>query len=192
MSQTTRTIEVAVEPFTAEAFAPFGIVLGEPQHPAEFGGPASASWMMPFEADSGVQFMYSRFKYQPMRFSVLERHFNVTQGFVPLNGSPLIMVVAPPTDRSGAGAAPAPESVRAFYLDGSTGLLMHKGTWHALDRFPVSPPHIDCVFITDRATHVELMQEKADGTKPQLTELYDFESERGVKFEIVGADAARV
>jgi ureidoglycolate hydrolase len=182
------TVQIPVEPFTAEAFAPFGIILGEPGRAAEFTGNCSHSWLMPFEAEGGTQILYSRYYHQPIRFSLLERHYNVTQGFVPLSGAPLIMVVAPPTPRSGPGAIPAPEMLRAFYMSGAAGLLMHKGTWHTLDRYPVRPPHVDCVFLTARSTQVELMREKSEGIPPVLTEVVDYVTQAGVMFEVVGAE----
>lgn len=172
---------IPVEPFTEESFAPFGIVVGPRAAPAEFKGNASEGWPLPFEAQGGAQLMYSRFHHQAMRFSVVERHIGVTQGFVPLNGTPLVMVVAPPT----AGSAPDPSSLRAFLLDGTRGLLMHEGTWHTLDRYPVRPPYVDVLFLTARATHEELMREQAGGPKPVLTELHDFAAQ-GIAFEVVG------
>lgn len=173
----TRTIPV--EPFTEESFAPFGIVIGPRATPAEFKGNASEGWPLAFEAAGGAQLMYSRFHHQPMRFSIVERHFGVTQGFVPLNGTPLVMVVAPPGD------APSPDSLRAFLLDGTRGLLMHEGTWHTLDRYPVRPPYVDVLFLTARATHEELMRERDGGPKPRLTELLDFAAQ-GIEFEVAG------
>ncbi len=184
-----KTIQIPIEPFTAESFAPFGIVLGEPGYAAEFAGSRSHSWLMPFEAEGGAQIMFSRYYHQPIRFSLLERHFNVTQGFVPLSGAPLIMVVAPPTPPAGPAAIPAPEALRAFYMSGATGLLMHKGTWHTLDRYPVRPPHMDCVFLTARTTQVELMREKSEGIAPVLTEVVDYTTHAGVTFEVLGAEA---
>lgn len=178
-----RTLKV--EPFTEESFAPFGVVVGPRATPAEFKGSASEGWLLDFQAQGGAQLMYSRFHHQNMRFSVLERHFGVTQGFVPLNGTPLVMVVAPPTARSGPQATPDPGSLRAFLLDGSRGLLMHEGTWHTLDRYPVRPPYVDVLFLTARATQEELMREKADGAKPVLTELHDFAG-HGIEFQVTG------
>jgi ureidoglycolate lyase len=175
----TKVRAIPVEPFTEASFAPFGTVIGPRATPAEFKGNASEGWPLEFEAAGGAQLMYSRFHHQKMRFSLVERHFGVTQGFVPLNGTPLVMVVAPPGD------SPSPESLRAFLLDGTRGLLMHEGTWHTLDRYPVRPPYVDVLFLTARATHEELMREQAGGAKPRLTELHDFAAQ-GIEFEVTG------
>ena len=180
-----RTIEIPVEPFTAAAFAPFGALVAQPGRAADFAGNRSHSWGLPFEAVGATQLMFSRFYHQPMNFSVLERHFNVTQGFMPLHGTPLVMVVAPPTDRTGPNAIPAPETLRAFYMDGSAGLIMHVGTWHTLDRYPVAPPHVECLFYTAKETQDELIREKADGTVPTQTEVFDYKS-IGIVFEVAG------
>jgi ureidoglycolate hydrolase len=184
-----RLIRIRIEKLSPQSFAPFGMVLGEPPHTPDFAGNRSHSWLTPFAAEGVTQLMYTRFYHQPMRFSVLERHFNVTQGFVPLNGTPFVMVVAPPSPDTGDEAIPAPEALHAFYIDGTAGVLMHKGTWHTLDRYPVQPPHLDCVSLTARSTQLELMQEKADGTPPRLTEVVDYATHCGTVFEAVGAEA---
>ncbi len=183
------TIAIAVEPLTAAAFAPFGTMLAKPDRPADFEGNRSHSWDLPFATDGTAKISYSRFYRQPMKFALLERHFNVTQGFVPLDGSPFVMVVAPPTDRDGPDAIPAPEALRAFYLDGAAGLLMHAGTWHTLDRFPATTPHVDVLFLTAQETQDELVREKADGTTPVHTQVIDCRKTMGVEFEVTGAEA---
>jgi ureidoglycolate hydrolase len=183
-----KTIQIPVEPFTAEAFAPFGAVITQPGGPANFEGNRSHSWILPFEAEGATQLMFSRFYHQTMTFTVLERHFNVTQGFMPLHGTPLVMVVAPRTGREGPDTIPAPEALRAFYMDGSAGLIMHAGTWHTLDRYPVAPPHVDCLFFTAKETQDELIREKADGTAPTQTEVFDYKKNSGIVFEVTGYD----
>jgi len=182
-----RLVTVQVEPLTAEAFRPFGSLVAAGAGPADFAGSASESWLLPpFEADAGFQMMFSRHRFQPMRFSRMERHFAVTQGFVPLGGTPFVMVVAPPTSDDPADV-PAPERVRAFLADGSAGIVLARGTWHTLDRFPVRPPHVDLAFLTDRETQAELMRAKAAGGEVRLTQFVDYRRLSGVSFEVVGA-----
>jgi ureidoglycolate hydrolase len=69
-------------------------------------------WHTPFEADSPTNILFIRYHDAPPLFSSLERHFHVTQGFLPVGGTPSIMVVAPPTPREGKNALPDPETVR--------------------------------------------------------------------------------
>ena len=65
----------------------------------------------------------------------MERHFHVSQAFIPLGGEHAVVAVAPPSaDR---GSVPELEAIRAFLLEGSKGYVLHKGTWHSLDRFPL-------------------------------------------------------
>ncbi len=182
------TIRIPTEPFTQKSFAPFGTILEAPARTPDFKGSRSESWATPFDAGGPAKIMYSRFHHQPMRFSVLERHFTVTQGFVPLFATPLVMVVAPPTGRD---TVPAPDSLRAFLMDGTLGLLIHAGVWHTLDRFPVEPPHVDVIFLNARDTQDELIREKADGTPPVLTELVDYSKKMDIEFEVVVGDRLR-
>ena len=62
---------------------------------------------------------------------------------------------------------------------------MHVGTWHTLDRYPVAPPHVECLFYTAKETQDELIREKADGTVPTQTEVFDYKS-IGIVFEVAG------
>lgn len=183
-----KTIQIPVEPFTPEAFAPFGSLIELPPGPADFQGNCSHSWGLPFTSDGTTQLLFSRFYHQPMTFSVLERHFNVTQGFMPLHGVPLVMVVAPRTERTGPNAIPKPETLRAFYMDGKAGLIMHAGTWHTLDRYPLAPPHVECLFFTAKETQDELIKEKSDGTPPTHTEVFDYTKNSSIVFEVTGHD----
>jgi ureidoglycolate lyase len=177
-----RTVRLAVEPFSAEAFAAFGVPIGEPARAPDMAGETSRLWLVPFEGEGGVQLAFMRFPRKPMRFSKMERHFAVTQGYSPLGGDPFVTVVAPATDPDAPDALPAPETFRAFLLDGRQGLLMHKGVWHALDRFPVASPHVDVAFITSTATQAELMPGAT--AQPRLTQVVDYAERLGVEFEV--------
>ena len=177
-----RTISLPVEPFTAEAFAPFGLPIGEPARAPDMAGETSRLWLIPFEGEGGFQLAFMRFPRKPMRFSKMERHFAVTQGYAPLGGDAFVSVVAPATDPDDPDALPAPESLRAFLLDGRQGLLMRKGVWHGLDRFPVSSPHVDVAFLTSAATQAELLPGAAG--PPKLTQVVDYAERFGVDFEV--------
>jgi ureidoglycolate hydrolase len=127
--------------------------------------------------------MLLRTPYLGLRFSKLERHFNLTQAFVPLGGSPAVLAVAPPgpADR---GALPRPDQVRAFLLDGTTGYALARGTWHSLDRFPLYPPCTQWVIITDRETQDDLTAAYSGRGGFELTQEVDCEQALGVTFRL--------
>lgn len=72
----------------------------------------------------------------------LERHVNITEVFIPLEGVS-IFPMAPP------GEIIPLENVNAFLLDGSKGIVMEKGVWH----YPPFP-------ITEKATFAVILDER--------------------------------
>ena len=135
---------------------------------------------MDFAVEGEIKLMFARYHHQALRFEKLERHLNVTQAFVPLGGAASIMVVAGPVDPSDPETRPGPEDIRAFYAEGSVGLMLWKGTWHALTRFPAHPPGAAFAMITGRDTQDELEKQLADGSMPRHTQLVDFAASAGL------------
>lgn len=60
----------------------------------------------------------------PYEVRSIERHPLGTQAFYPLSASPMVIVVAPPTERV------EPNQVQAFVSNGSQGVNFYRGTWH--------------------------------------------------------------
>ena len=60
----------------------------------------------------------------PLVIRLLERHPLSSQLFMPLNGAPFLVVVAPPGERVDR------DSVRAFVTNGAQGVNYRRGTWH--------------------------------------------------------------
>ena len=60
----------------------------------------------PFEIDGAPLFMTLVSRFSGMRFTWLERHFGVTQTFVPLGAVPALVAVAAPTDPEDPEAIP--------------------------------------------------------------------------------------
>ena len=57
----------------------------------------------------------------------LERHPKFSETFIPLHGAEVVFIMAP-TDNS--KKEPDVNKIRAFLLDGTLGVYLHKGTWH--------------------------------------------------------------
>lgn len=173
--------QVKIEPLTDEAFAPFGEVISAKERPPDFEtGSGTQGWAVDFSSGRPL-IMLLKTRFQGLRFSKLERHFNVTQTFLPLGGSPAVVAVAPPsTDRT---AIPAPAAVRAFLLDGAQGYVLGHGTWHSLDRFPLYPPDTRWVIITDRETQEDLLAAYRGQGGWALTQEADYAATLGLAFE---------
>ena len=180
----TTTVEIAVEPLSADAFASYGQLITARDEPPAFKAPHLDAWQMDFAVDGEIELMYVRYIHQEMRWTTMERHFNITQSFMALGGAASVMAVAEPTDATDRSVLPRPESVRAFLVDGAQGVMLWRRTWHALTRFPVPAAGGAFAMITGAATQQELERQSRDGTRPELTQVVDFEKEFGVGFAV--------
>jgi ureidoglycolate hydrolase len=177
------TVEIALEPGTASAFAPFGELIGAQDGAPVFYGAGLRSWRLGCEIEGRTELMFIRYDHKPMAFSALERHFTITQCFIPLAGEGMVMAVAPRTPEDWS-ALPDPRSVRAFLIQPQHGVLLWKGVWHSLNRFPVSQAGLGVALITAAETQAELESQLYKGTQPRLTQAADFLEARGLDFKV--------
>lgn len=149
------TRPLVAEPLTAEAFRPFGDVLearGAPDRLINEGH--CGRWHDRARIDlAGGPAGLSVFRAEPRRFPVsiglLERHPLGSQAFMPMAGTPFLVVVAPD-----AGGAPGPPL--AFVAGPGQGVNYLRGTWHAV-LTPLSAPGIFAVL--DRVDDVPNLEE---------------------------------
>ena len=122
------------EPLTAQAFRPFGQVIGLDDVRIEL------------RADEEFHLDIISYDRKPIRASVLNRHYNATQALVALDAKPTVIIVAPPeVDFSSADHL---DTLRAFVCDGSLGINLGLRTWHE-GPFPLGP-HVDLVNVQGR------------------------------------------
>ena len=76
--------EITLEKVSDELFDPFGQLLCEKPAAPDFTGDGMESWALKFSSEKNVELMFTRFHYKAFEFSMLERHFHVTQTFLPL------------------------------------------------------------------------------------------------------------
>jgi ureidoglycolate lyase len=173
--------EIKIEPLTEQGFAPFGELISSKDRAPDFRGESGTQgWAIDFRSGTPLV-MLLKTPYQGLQFTKLERHFNVTQSFLPLGGSPAVVAVAPPGDRD---ALAAPEDVRAFLLDGKIGYALARGAWHSLDRFPLYPPGTEWVILTDHETQEDLREAYAGRGGWRLTQEVDYAATFGVTFAL--------
>ncbi len=185
MEKGIKPVELRLETISEANFEAFGEILQKKSSIPAFTGKNMQSWRIQFSVEGKVELMLNRFYFQPFEFSKMERHFHVTQTFIPLGNMPMIMVVSASTQTDDWASVPKPEDIHAFYVDGTKGIMLRKGTWHALHRFPVHPPYVDIGLITEAETQKELELELAGGHKPRRTQVIDYEDLLNINFRIV-------
>jgi ureidoglycolate lyase len=176
--------QLRIEPLTEEAFAPFGQIVSVKNRAPDFKTESGTEgWAVDFRSGTPLV-MLLRTPYRPPAFSKLERHFNVTQTFLPLGGSPAVLALAPPASTDDREKIPGPTEVRAFLLDGTKGYALARGTWHSLDRFPLCPPATEWVMITDQETQQDLTAAYGARSQARLTQEIDYAARFGVTFAL--------
>lgn len=124
---------LAVEPLSAEAFAPFGQVIeagGSARHwPINAG--LAERWhdlaAIDTQAEGGrplLNIFRAQGQALPLAITLLERHRLGSQAFLPLVPQVFLVVVAPP------GPVPDDASLRAFLAAPGQGVNYGRGTWH--------------------------------------------------------------
>ncbi|MBL8556800.1 MAG: ureidoglycolate lyase [Phenylobacterium sp.] len=121
---------IVPEPLTADAFAPFGDVI-EATDEAEV-MPINQGWTTRFNALADVavgdgRAIISIFRSRPLTppvLKVFERHPLGSQAFMPLDGRPFLVAVAP------GGGDFDPAAVRVFRAAATQGVNYARGTWH--------------------------------------------------------------
>jgi ureidoglycolate lyase len=151
-----RTIVLTVQPFTREAFAPYGELIGERGHiELDLDGGRASVFVQTNEA-------------HPFEFDFLGRHQRTEQVFSPLGQAQSILAVAPPSAEN--SAVPDAQRLAAFLIDGSCAFKLHRGTWHT-SAFPLD----------ERASFLVLDRE---GTLEEDYDLRDLKTALGIVVEI--------
>ncbi|MBC3950513.1 ureidoglycolate lyase [Pseudomonas folii] len=123
---------LTIEPLTKEAFAPFGDVIetdGSDHFMINNGSTQRFHRLAEVQTaapdDKAIISIFRAEALQmPLIISMLERHPQGSQAFVPLLGNPFLIVVAPISDE------PDSELTRAFVTNGRQGVNYHRGVWH--------------------------------------------------------------
>jgi ureidoglycolate lyase len=134
------------EPLTPAAFAPFGDVL---EATGDFrlinAGLCRrhhdrARIDVGDDARPGISIFRAEPRALPYEFSLVERHPEGSQAFLPMTEHPFLVIVA--SDETGRPGQP-----RAFLSTGAQGVNLHRGTWHGV----LTPLHAPGLFaVVDR------------------------------------------
>ena len=137
------TIIVKAQPLTPEAFAPYGDVVAAAGAPtkminqgrcARFHDLARLDFS---DGRAGLSIFKGEKETLPLALTMVERHPEGSQAFVPMSADPFLVVVA--QDDSGA-----PKDPRAFITQPGQAINFHRGTWHGV-LAPLSEPGLFAV-----------------------------------------------
>jgi ureidoglycolate lyase len=125
---------IQIQSLTHENFSPFGEVIGcegnaffhiNDAHTERYH--ALVTTEIVGEAKAGISiFRNIKTTEIPLEVSMLERHPNGSQAFIPMQGQKFLVIVAPSLNAN----EPDISQLQAFITDGSQGVNYPAGTWH--------------------------------------------------------------
>lgn len=131
MSQDTSR-DIALEPLSAAAFAPFGEVIAADGVPAKLINRGMCERFSDLarldfgpEGRAGISLFRARAYALPLLIDMVEKHPDGSQAFLPLSRDPFVVIVAP--DEAGKPSRP-----RAFMTGAGQGVNYRRGTWHGV------------------------------------------------------------
>lgn len=137
---------IATQPLTAKAFAPFGDVLecaGPPDKMINEGmcGRFHDRANMDFEdGQAGISIFQAQPRALPYELTLLERHPQGSQAFIPMSFDPFLVIAA-------QDLGDRPGEISAFMAAAGQAINFHKGTWHGV----LTPLHAPGLFaVVDR------------------------------------------
>jgi len=134
---------IRTQPLTAEAFVPYGDVLdcaGAPDKMINEGlcGRFHDRAEIDFEdGRAGISIFQAEPRSLPYELTLLERHPQGSQAFIPMSFEPFLVIVA-------QDAGTKPGKVSAFLTAAGQAINFHKGTWHGV-LTPLSAPGLFAV-----------------------------------------------
>lgn len=126
------TLTLKAKPLTAQAFAPYGEVIEVSEQVENFpinnGNTQRYHDLANLQTDPQGKLIVSIFRglahTLPLTVTTMERHPLGSQAFIPTNGNPWLVIVAP------AGNPPTAQELKLFYCSGTQGINYATGVWH--------------------------------------------------------------
>lgn len=137
------TQDLTATPLTAADFAPFGEVITPRPAPdmiinaGRCGRHHDLARMDFGTGRAGISLFDAEARHWPVSIDLLERHPLGSQAFIPVTGTPFLVVVA--GDADGIPATP-----RAFLTAPGQGINLHRNVWHAV-LTPIGAPGLYAV-----------------------------------------------
>ena len=164
---TLKIIQILAQALTAEAFAPFGVILspdGRERLPINTYGDKLDLYRESFETDQPIGWFIAHFRKRDFSALFLERHAQLSQTFIPLGGKAFLMVVAA-KDANLENGLPTEDQIRAFVVPGLCAVQLHRSTWH---ENPFALEAEQTLLVTSHAALTRGHQQHLDASLAQL------------------------
>ncbi len=135
--------EIIIEPLSVETFALFGEILEASGTPDKIinqgmcGRHHDLATLDFSNGRAGISIFDAQVQTLPYELTMMERHPEGSQAFIPMTHLPFLIVVAP--DADGTPGVP-----RAFLSNAGQGINFHRNTWHGV-LTPLHAPGLFCV-----------------------------------------------
>lgn len=126
--ETKKLKVVPLSEVTDEEFAPFGQIMGRVRGTAKE-DPSFLYWTKNVDLGDDAELVdcgLFQVDNTARKVRFLERHLNITESFIPVEGEG-IFILGPPDNST---SKPDVTKLKAFYFNGKLGISLHKGTWH--------------------------------------------------------------
>ena len=150
-------MKLKIEDLTAEAFAPFGEVITQPDRGQDAHGPGWTWWgenHVLAGGDRKYGIGYLDLQPTELSFNWAERHMHSDELLIPM-GDDCLVYVGPPDYPDEPDRLPPLERFRVFRLRPGQGVLLGKGVWHGAPMALDKPLHVTVLLLKDTG--------KADG-----------------------------
>jgi len=129
---------MVVRPLTADAFAPYGMVLERPASAPHIDKGWLGYWhaLAPLAFPHNPVWGFLEVRRRDAVLRELERHRAAPEVFIPAGGVS-VMPFATGGDPADADARPDPATMQCFLLDGTRSVIVNRGVWHA-PAFPIT------------------------------------------------------
>jgi ureidoglycolate lyase len=129
---TAQPSAVAVQPMTAEAYAPYGLLLDRPARPSDIHQRSLDYWHELVEAHFPGRPVWGwlETRQRPFVLAQMERHNRSDEVFIATGGR-AVMPFALGGRLNDPSAQPDPATLAFFIVDAAQAFLVPKGVWHA-------------------------------------------------------------
>jgi len=142
-------MRLTINDLDADAFAPFGQIIGQPASAPQDGGPGWQWWGGLAQMPGPGAYAIGHLALEPVasRFDWAERHAHTYELLAPTTD--VVIHVAPPDHPDDLGRLPPLDRFRLFRVRAGQAILLHPKVWHGAPLALTAPGHVTVLLAAD-------------------------------------------